>query len=147
MSEGNDREGPFLSREAARAYRDTVAAAKVANTPTSSLDILLGGVHTPSAPARKNKRSLVEYGSEQGGRERRDVRHRQPQEVEEVRAILGESLGWTLTSRDVDLPELQGEPEDIARDKCLLASERVEGAVMTEDTVSVTMLGGCWTDM
>lgn len=44
----------------------------------------------------------------------------------QVKAILlGDSLGWTLTSRDVDLPELQGEPDDIARDKCQLASERV----------------------
>ena len=42
-----------------------------------------------------------------------------------VKAILGDSLGWTLTSRDVDLPELQGEPEDIARDKCQLAVEKV----------------------
>ena len=45
--------------------------------------------------------------------------------LDEVRAILGDSLGWTLTSRDVDLPELQGEPEEIARDKCQLATEKV----------------------
>lgn len=43
----------------------------------------------------------------------------------QVRAILGDTLGWTLTSRDVDLPELQGEPEEIARDKCQLATEKV----------------------
>ena len=43
----------------------------------------------------------------------------------QVRAILGDTLGWTLTSRDVDLPELQGEPEEIARDKCQLAMEKV----------------------
>ena len=45
--------------------------------------------------------------------------------VFQVRAILGDTLEWTLTSRDVDLPELQGEPEEIARDKCQLATEKV----------------------
>lgn len=32
------------------------------------------------------------------------------------------------------VPELQGEPEDIAREKCKLAVAKVGGAVITEDT-------------
>lgn len=33
-----------------------------------------------------------------------------------------------------DLPELQGKPIDVAREKCLAAAEKVGGAVITEDT-------------
>lgn len=57
-----------------------------------------------------------------------------PKKLEEVCAIVGESIPWCLESRDVDLPELQGEPDDIARDKCRLAAEKVGGPVITEDT-------------
>jgi inosine triphosphate pyrophosphatase len=32
------------------------------------------------------------------------------------------------------VPELQGEPEDIARQKCKLAADAVGGPVITEDT-------------
>ena len=45
--------------------------------------------------------------------------------MSQVQAILGDSIPWAMTSRDVDLPELQGEPEDIAREKCQLAVEKV----------------------
>jgi len=55
--------------------------------------------------------------------------------LEEVRAILGgESLPVELTSRKLDLPELQGEPEEISARKCELASEQVGGPVFVEDT-------------
>ncbi|CAI8036394.1 Histone-lysine N-methyltransferase 2A, partial [Geodia barretti] len=77
---------PFLSREAARAYRGTVAAAKVTNTPTSSLSILFSAYHTPSAPARKITAHSWNNGSEQGGEKDADVRHRQPQEAGRVLA-------------------------------------------------------------
>jgi len=52
----------------------------------------------------------------------------------QVCTILGESLPWKVESRNIDLPELQGEPDDIVREKCLLAVEKVKGAVITEDT-------------
>ena len=41
-----------------------------------------------------------------------------------------------LRSEKIDLPELQGEPEDIVREKCRLASERVSqpGPVLVDDT-------------
>lgn len=40
-----------------------------------------------------------------------------------------------IVNQKLDIPEYQGEPEEIARMKCKLASELVKGnAVMTEDT-------------
>jgi inosine triphosphate pyrophosphatase len=41
----------------------------------------------------------------------------------------------TITNMKIDLPELQGDPLDIAREKCKLAAKEVGGgAVITEDT-------------
>lgn len=58
--------------------------------------------------------------------------------LEEVVAILGAdksaALPLQITSRALDLPELQGEPEEIAKAKCRLAAKEVGGPVMTEDT-------------
>jgi inosine triphosphate pyrophosphatase len=39
-----------------------------------------------------------------------------------------------LISRSIDLPELQGDPIDIAKEKCLLASREIEGPTLVEDT-------------
>merc|ERR1712039_704979 len=41
---------------------------------------------------------------------------------------------FNITSQKIDLPELQGEPEDIAREKCKLAAEAAKGPVFCEDT-------------
>lgn len=41
--------------------------------------------------------------------------------LKEVQEILGDSVP-NLTNQGIDLPELQGEPEDIAREKCRLAA-------------------------
>ncbi|CAJ1931786.1 unnamed protein product [Cylindrotheca closterium] len=56
--------------------------------------------------------------------------------LEEVKQILenGEELPFELTNSKIDLPELQGDPFDIAREKCILAAKAVNGAVLTEDT-------------
>lgn len=58
--------------------------------------------------------------------------------LEEVVQILNSSpeepLPYTVESVSLDLPELQGEPEDIAKEKCRLAARHVQGAVMVEDT-------------
>ena len=43
--------------------------------------------------------------------------------LREVRAILGEDAPFALEARAVDLPELQGEPEDIADVILFLASD------------------------
>ena len=43
-------------------------------------------------------------------------------------------LPFQLTNQKVDLPELQGDPIDIAKEKCSLAAQKVGGPVITEDT-------------
>ncbi|KAF4367279.1 hypothetical protein G4B88_026786 [Cannabis sativa] len=52
--------------------------------------------------------------------------------LEEVRAILGNSIPFQ--SFKLDLPELQGEPEDISKEKARLAALQVNGPVLVEDT-------------
>ncbi|KAF8014285.1 hypothetical protein BT93_H0197 [Corymbia citriodora subsp. variegata] len=52
--------------------------------------------------------------------------------LEEVRTILGESIPFQ--SLKLDVPELQGEPEDISREKARLAAIEVGGPVLVEDT-------------
>jgi ribokinase/non-canonical purine NTP pyrophosphatase (RdgB/HAM1 family) len=54
--------------------------------------------------------------------------------LEEVKQILGDDLPFTLQSQNVDLPELQGTPEEIAKEKCRLASLQVHGPCLVEDT-------------
>eukprot|EP00462_Mataza_sp_D1_P026376 CAMPEP_0175149016 /NCGR_PEP_ID=MMETSP0087-20121206/16978_1 /TAXON_ID=136419 /ORGANISM="Unknown Unknown, Strain D1" /LENGTH=223 /DNA_ID=CAMNT_0016434599 /DNA_START=14 /DNA_END=686 /DNA_ORIENTATION=+ len=55
--------------------------------------------------------------------------------LQEVGEILGDTVP-NLTNRGLDLPELQGEPEDIAKEKCQLASKALDfpAVVMVEDT-------------
>lgn len=54
--------------------------------------------------------------------------------LEEVRRILGTHGPFEITNHKVDLPELQGDPVDIAKEKCSEAAKQVGGAVITEDT-------------
>ncbi|MEW5305667.1 MAG: hypothetical protein WDW38_008152 [Sanguina aurantia] len=56
--------------------------------------------------------------------------------LEEVVAILaaGAALPFEVAAYKTDLPELQGEPEDICREKCRLAAIQLGSAVMVEDT-------------
>lgn len=63
--------------------------------------------------------------------------------LQEVIAILGDSLPFQLESIKLDLPELQGEPEEVSRAKCKLAAKEVTGPVMVEDTsLCFNALGG-----
>ena len=63
--------------------------------------------------------------------------------LEEVISILGEGFPFEVSSLKVDLPELQGAPEDVSREKCRLAAIEVNGPVMTEDTsLCFNALGG-----
>lgn len=63
--------------------------------------------------------------------------------LEEVTAILGSSLPFDLINQSVDLPELQGEPEHVSKEKCRLAAIQVKGPVMVEDTsLCYNALGG-----
>ncbi|XP_068664962.1 inosine triphosphate pyrophosphatase [Aristolochia californica] len=52
--------------------------------------------------------------------------------LEEVRAILGNSIPFQ--SLKLELPELQGEPEEISKEKARLAAKEVNGPVLVEDT-------------
>ncbi|GAV78454.1 Ham1p_like domain-containing protein [Cephalotus follicularis] len=52
--------------------------------------------------------------------------------LEEVKAILGSSIPFQ--SLKLDLPELQGEPEEISKEKARLAAIKVNGPVLVEDT-------------
>jgi hypothetical protein len=63
--------------------------------------------------------------------------------LEEVIAILGDSLPFDIIARKIDLPELQGEPEEVSLEKCRLAAAQVDGPVMVEDTsLCFNALGG-----
>jgi inosine triphosphate pyrophosphatase len=63
--------------------------------------------------------------------------------LEEVVAILGSDLPFTLNSAKIDLPELQGEPEEVSIAKCKLAAIQVNGPVIVEDTsLCFNALGG-----
>ena len=56
--------------------------------------------------------------------------------VEEVQRILSvcKALPFTLTNQKLDLPELQGDPLTVAKEKCALAAKTINGPVITEDT-------------
>ena len=57
--------------------------------------------------------------------------------AEEVKRILSSGstdFPYQITNHKVDLPELQGDPIFIAKEKAALAAKEVNGAVITEDT-------------
>ncbi|XP_063839266.1 inosine triphosphate pyrophosphatase [Ostrinia nubilalis] len=54
--------------------------------------------------------------------------------LEELRAILGNSFPLEIISHKVDLPELQGEIEEISIKKCQEAARRLKKPVLIEDT-------------
>ncbi|KAL2832209.1 Maf/Ham1 [Aspergillus pseudoustus] len=55
-----------------------------------------------------------------------------PHKVSEVKAILGDIA--TLRTAGLDLPEIQGTLEEIARAKCRAAAETIGGPVLVEDS-------------
>ncbi|KAH3850473.1 inosine triphosphate pyrophosphatase-like [Dreissena polymorpha] len=63
--------------------------------------------------------------------------------LSEFKQMLGDDFPCEVVSQDVDLPEYQGEPEDIARSKCELAAQTIKGPCLTEDTsLCFNALGG-----
>ncbi|XP_033207994.1 inosine triphosphate pyrophosphatase [Belonocnema kinseyi] len=54
--------------------------------------------------------------------------------LEEFIAILGKNFPREITNKKVDLPEYQGEIEEISIEKCKAAAEIVKGPVIIEDT-------------
>jgi inosine triphosphate pyrophosphatase len=64
------------------------------------------------------------------------------EEVERILSASGE-LPFILANRKIELPELQGDPILVAKEKCALASREVNGAAITEDTsLSFNALNG-----
>ncbi|XP_039591815.1 inosine triphosphate pyrophosphatase [Polypterus senegalus] len=63
--------------------------------------------------------------------------------LEEVVQILGSKFPYTLVPRKIDLPEYQGEPDEISIQKCQEAARQVDGPVIVEDTcLCFNALGG-----
>ena len=61
--------------------------------------------------------------------------------LREVQQIVGDKL--IVKPLKIDLPEPQGEPQEISREKCLRAAEEAPGPVMVEDTcLCYNALGG-----
>eukprot|EP00954_Amorphochlora_amoebiformis_P018479 1326403-Amorphochlora_amoeboformis.AAC.1 len=59
----------------------------------------------------------------------------------EVQAILKDIV--ECKNQKIDLPEMQGEPEEVAAEKCRLAVEHVKGPTIVEDTsLCFNALGG-----
>ncbi|KAG2491751.1 hypothetical protein HYH03_009912 [Edaphochlamys debaryana] len=59
-----------------------------------------------------------------------------PNKLAEVAAILSEgpALPCELHAVELELPELQGEPEEICREKCRIAARQLRAPVLVEDT-------------
>eukprot|EP00088_Acartia_fossae_P052753 TRINITY_DN5976_c0_g1_i1.p1 TRINITY_DN5976_c0_g1~~TRINITY_DN5976_c0_g1_i1.p1 ORF type:complete len:202 (-),score=18.23 TRINITY_DN5976_c0_g1_i1:460-1065(-) len=63
--------------------------------------------------------------------------------LEEFVAILGNNFPYKVVSQNVDLPEYQGTPEEVCREKCKEAARRITGPVIVEDTcLCFNALGG-----
>ncbi|CAL6030256.1 Inosine_triphosphatase / Nucleoside-triphosphate diphosphatase [Hexamita inflata] len=61
--------------------------------------------------------------------------------VEEFAQLMDGKISWT--SLKLDVPELQGLPEEVAREKCRAASKLYNGPVITEDvSFCINSLGG-----
>ncbi|XP_066587713.1 inosine triphosphate pyrophosphatase [Prorops nasuta] len=54
--------------------------------------------------------------------------------LEEFVAILGKNFPRKMTNMKIDLPEFQGEIEEICKEKCKVAARMVKGPVVIEDT-------------
>ncbi|KAG9077137.1 nucleoside triphosphate pyrophosphohydrolase ham1 [Ceratobasidium sp. UAMH 11750] len=53
-------------------------------------------------------------------------------EVQEI--LAGGTVPLVIESRNIDLPEIQGTPAEVSREKCRRAAEIVGGPCITEDT-------------
>ncbi|CAL8143795.1 unnamed protein product [Orchesella dallaii] len=63
--------------------------------------------------------------------------------LREVTQILGEGFPFKITNQDIDLPEYQGEPDQVSRLKCQSAYEMIKRPVIVEDTcLCFNALGG-----
>lgn len=66
-----------------------------------------------------------------------------PHKLNEFTQIIGQIEGYEFESKSIDLPEFQGEPEEIARAKCLTALQLAQCPVLIEDSsLCFNALGG-----
>ena len=124
------------------------AAAFVPAPPTSTTTLLLSSRAAPRLLSLCYRRSMTTTMSSTTKPSLTFVTGN-AKKLEEVRAILsagaesGKVLPFEIISQKLDLPELQGEPEDVAREKCLLAVKEVKGPTIVEDTcLCFNALGG-----
>ncbi len=57
-----------------------------------------------------------------------------PNKLKEFNQIIGDVSPFKIESKNIDLPEYQGEPEEIAREKCKTALEILNVPILVEDT-------------
>ncbi|XP_074641046.1 inosine triphosphate pyrophosphatase-like [Tubulanus polymorphus] len=63
--------------------------------------------------------------------------------LEELVKILGKAFPQQIVSKDIDLPEYQGTPDEVSLAKCKTAATLIEGPVLVEDTsLCFNALGG-----
>ncbi|XP_037090289.1 inosine triphosphate pyrophosphatase-like [Pollicipes pollicipes] len=63
--------------------------------------------------------------------------------LEEVTAILGHQFPIQIVSKDIDVPEYQGTPQEVATQKCKTAASILKTPVVVEDTsLCFNALGG-----
>eukprot|EP01083_Nonionella_stella_P220178 788041_1 len=56
------------------------------------------------------------------------------EEAQQILSSEGVEIPFQMTNKKLDLPELQGDPIEIAIEKCKLAAEEIRGPVFIEDT-------------
>lgn len=54
--------------------------------------------------------------------------------LEEFVAILGSNFPYEVVNKKIDLPEYQGSPEFVCKEKCKAAAKIIQGPVIVEDT-------------
>jgi len=57
-----------------------------------------------------------------------------PNKLKEFTQIMGDVAPYIFDTKNIDLPEYQGEPEEVALEKCKTALELAKSPVLIEDT-------------
>ena len=120
-------------------YEDILGSLRTTTTTTTN------GDHSSSASNKRKKPNPSANDSEK----KKSITFvtGNKKKLEEVKRILlaggGSDLPFQICNEKIDLPELQGDPLDIAKEKCATAAREIGGAVITEDTsLCFTALGG-----
>lgn len=118
---GNKQRAPLCLCSDADATSETITGTTSRLHRLHRLLLLVGSVVSVAAMTTKPRITFVTGNAKK---------------LEEVKLYLarGGDLPFDLVNQKVDLPELQGEPEEISAEKCKLAAEQVGGPVIVEDT-------------